>query len=121
MNKLATTLIVIICMTSFGSIAQNQDDFESLISLLQDKDSKEIIYSVQLGAFEKQHKEGHFDSVEHLFSHSYDDRLTRFFSKLFRSLNDAVAYRNSIRLKGYTDAFVLGLDGGFDRILLEVD
>ena len=109
------------CFTSFGAIAQNQDNFESLISILQDKNSREIIYSVQLGAFKKQHEEGHFDNVEQLFSHSYDDGFTRFFSKLFRSLDDAVAYRNSIRLKGYADAFVLGLDGGFDRILLEVD
>jgi len=121
MNKLITTLIVLMCFLSFESIAQTQDRFESLISILQDKNSREIIYSVQLGAFKKQHKEGHFDTVEHLFSHSYDDGLTRFFSILFKSLNDAIAYRDSIRLEGFTDAFVLGLDGGFDRVLIEVD
>ncbi len=121
MNKLTTTLIAVMCFTTFGSIAQNQDDFESLISVLQDKNSQEIIYSIQLGTFKKQHKEGYFDNVEQLFSHSYDDGLTRFFSKLFKSLNDAIAYRDSMRLEGFADAFVLGMDGGFDRILIDVD
>ena len=115
------TLIVFFCFFSFESIAQSQDNFESLIANLQDTDYREIIYSVQLGAFKRQHRKGHFDIVENLFSHSYDDGFTRFFSKLFRSLSDAVAYRDSIRLQGYQDAFVLGLDGGFDRILIEVD
>ena len=121
MNKLATTLIVLLCSLSFESIAQNKDNFESLIITLQDKDSQEIIYTVQLGAFKKDPKEGHFDRVENLFSQSYNDGMTRFFTKLFKSVGDAVTYRDRMRKEGYPDAFVLGLDGGFDRILIEVD
>lgn len=121
MNKLTTTLMVLLCALSFESMAQNNDDFESLITTLQNKDSQEIIYTVQLGAFKKDTKEGHFDKVENLFSQSYNDGFTRFFTKLFKSVGDAVAYRDRIRQEGYPDAFVLGLDGGFDRILIEVD
>lgn len=121
MNKLATTLIVICSFMSVDAIAQGQDDFESLITILQDKSSQEIIYTVQLGAFKKQHRSGHFDKVQNLFSQSYEDNFTRFYSKLFRSVSDAVAYRDAIRSQGHPDAFVLGLDGGFDRILIEVD
>ena len=121
MKTFTTTLIVFLCFFSLKSIAQNQDNFEHLITTLQDKDSREVIYTVQLGAFNKSPKEGHFDTVEHLFSHTYRDGMTRFFSKLFSSVNDAVAHRDNMRLVGYPDAFVLGLDGGFDRILIEVD
>ncbi len=121
MNTLTTTLIVLFCFLSFESVAQNKDNFESLITTLQDKDSQEIIYTVQLGAFMKNHREGHFNNVENLFSQTYSDGMTRFFTKLFKSLPDAVVYRNKMRQDRFPDAFVLGLDGGFDRILIEVD
>ena len=121
MKTFTTTLIVFLCLFSFKSFAQNQDDFEHLITTLQDKDSREIIYTVQLGAFNKSPREGHFDIVENLFSQTYKDGMTRFFTKLFTSVDDAVSHRNNMRLVGYPDAFVLGLDGGFDRILIEMD
>jgi len=115
------TLIVFLSFFSFESVAQNRNNFESLIATLQDKDSKEIVYTVQLGTFSKEPRQGHFDIVENLFSHTYRDGMTRFFSKLFPSLKDAITHRDNMRRFGYPDAFVLGLDGGFDRILIEVD
>ena len=115
------TLIVFFCAFSFESIAQGNANFESLIATLQDKDSREIIYTVQLGAFKKEPRIGHFDTVENLFSQTYRDGMTRYFTELFSSVSDAVAHRNNMRLVGYPDAFVLGMDGGFDRILIEVD
>ncbi len=121
MKQLVTTLIVLLCFSTSASFAQNQDNFESLITLLQDRDSQEIVYTVQLGAFRNDPLKGHFENVENLFSQSYSDGLTRFFAKLFKSLPDAVAHRDKLRQDGFPDAFVLGLDGGFDRILIEVD
>lgn len=121
MNKLIATLIVFLCFQSFESVAQTQDNFESLMATLQDKDSRKIIYTVQIGSFRGIPKQGHFDNVEDMFSRSYSDGLTRYFSRLFTNQNEAVEYRNRIRIERYPDAFVLGLDGGFDRILLEVD
>ena len=66
-------------------------------------------------------KKGHYDGVQNLFSNKYDDRFNRFFSGLFNSIDEAVIYRDELRDRGYTDAFMLGLDGGFDRILIELD
>jgi len=121
MNKIAATLIVLLCFFSTETVAQSQDNFESLIVTLQDKDSRQIIYTVQIGSFRNNPRKGHFDNVENMFSHKYSDGLTRYFSKLFTDQNEAIAYRNLIRIERYPDAFLLGLDGGFDRILLEVD
>ncbi len=121
MTKIIATLIVFLYFFSFESVAQNKDNFEHLISKLQDKDSQELVYTVQLGAFNKSPKEGHFNTVENLFSHTYRDGMTRFFTKLFTSVESAIAHRNNMRLVGYPDAFVLAMDGGFDRILIEVD
>lgn len=117
----AIAIVVFVTLFSSKSLAQNTDNFEHLITTLQDKNSKDIIYTVQLGAFMLEHKKGHFKDVEDLFSQTYSDGMTRFFSRLFTSLTDAVTHRDNMRLKGYPDAFVLGLDGGFDRILIELD
>ncbi|MBT8304134.1 MAG: SPOR domain-containing protein [Bacteroidia bacterium] len=121
MKKIATTLIVLICFFSAETVAQNQDNFESLMATLQDKDSRQIIYTVQIGSFRNNPKKGHFDNVENMFSHKYSDGLTRYFSRLFKDQAEAIEYRNRLRIERFSDAFLLGLDGGFDRILLEVD
>lgn len=112
--------IITVCFFLTNSLYSQTGMFETLMETLKDKNSYDIIYSVQIGAFKKDHAKGHYDGVEQLFSNSYEDGFTRFFSKLFKSLDEAIAYRDQIRSK-YPDAFVLGLDGGFDRILIEVD
>ena len=102
---------------------QNSNNFDELMDTLKDRSSTLIIYSVQVGAFKlkKNPKKGYYDGVENLFSKRYDDNFNRFFSGLFRSLGDAISYCDELRSRGYQDAFVLGLDGGFDRILIEID
>lgn len=103
--------------------AQSSNDFGLLMETLKDESSTLIVYTVQVGAFKlaKNPKEGYYDGVENLFSKKYDDNFNRFFSGLFKSIGDAVTYCDELRVRGYQDAFVLGLDGGFDRILIEID
>ncbi len=103
--------------------AQNPEGFDELMSTIKDENSTLIVYSVQVGAFRipNNPKKGHYDGVQNLFSKKYDDRFNRFFSGLFNGINEAVQYRDELRARGYTDSFVLGLDGGFDRILIELD
>jgi hypothetical protein len=122
--KVSFSILFFAIFLSFSSsIAQSSDNFNELMETLKDKSSTLIVYSVQVGAFRspKNPKKGHYDGVEHLFSKKYDDRFNRFFSGLFRSIGDAITYCDELRAKGYQDAFVLGLDGGFDRILIEID
>lgn len=122
--KFNFSILLIAFMLSISNLsAQNTDRFEELMSSLKDKNSTLIIYSVQVGAFKipNNPKKGHYDGVQNLFSQKYDDRFNRFFSGLFNSIDEAVQYRDELRTRGYTDAFVLGLDGGFDRILIELD
>ena len=122
--KFSFPLLLIVFMLSISNLsAQNSEGFDELMNTLQDESSHLIIYTVQVGAFRipKNPKKGHYDGVENLFSKKYDDRFNRFFSGLFNSIDKAVQYRDELRDRGYKDAFVLGLDGGFDRILIELD
>ena len=118
--KIKAIAIVAFVSFLFNESYSQSENFESLITKLQDKDSYDILYTVQIGAFKEDHSSGYFSEVEDLFSSYYKDGFTRFYTKLFRSLQNAVTYRDDIRQR-YPDAFVLGLDGGFDRILIEVD
>ena len=118
--------ILFLLITAFSynnSLAQNSDSFDELMETLKDDSSYLIVYTVQVGAFKlaKNPKKGHYEGVENLFSRKYDDKFNRFFSGLFSNLSDAIAYCDELRIRGYQDAFVLGLDGGFDRILIEID
>lgn len=115
----AIAIVVFVCCLFTKSYSQSEN-FEALITKLQDKDSYDILYTVQIGAFKDNHSDGHFSDVNNLFSNYYEDGFTRFYTRLFSSLQSAVDYRNKMRER-YPDAFVLGLDGGFDRILIEVD
>lgn len=120
--KFRFSFLLLAFMLSFSNLsAQNSEGFDELMTTLQDKNSTLIVYSVQVGAFMTNPRNGHFDGVKEMFSNTYDDGFTRFFSGLFNSIEEAVQYRNELRDRGYPDAFVLGLDGGFDRILIELD
>lgn len=122
--RINVTLILLLAAFSFNySIAQNTSNFDELMETLKDESSYLIVYSVQVGAFKlaKNPKKGHYDGIENLFSKKYDDKFNRFFSGLFSNLSEAITYCDELRIRGYQDAFVLGLDGGFDRILIEID
>lgn len=122
--KIRFSILFVACLLSFSYVsAQNSNNFSELMDTLKDKSSTLIVYTVQVGAFKlkKNPKKGYYDGVENLFSKGYDDNFNRFFSGLFRSIGDAITYCDELRSRGYQDAFVLGLDGGFDRILIEID
>ena len=122
--KVSFSILFLAVLLSFSSASsQNSNNFDELMDTLKDKSSTLIIYSVQVGAYKlkKNPKKGYYDGVENLFSKRYDDNFNRFFSGLFRSIGDAITYCDELRSRGYQDAFVLGLDGGFDRILIEID
>ncbi len=122
--KFSISIIFLTAFLSFSSLnAQSSDNFQELMDTLKDKSSTLIIYSVQVGAFKlkKNPKKGYYDGVENLFSKRYDDNFNRFFSGLFKGIGDAITYCDELRARGFQDAFVLGLDGGFDRILIEID
>ena len=122
--KIGFSIIFLATFLSFSSLeAQTSNNFQELMDTLKDKSSTLIIYSVQVGAFklQKNPKKGYYDDVENLFSKRYDDNFNRFFSGLYKGIGDAITYCDELRARGYKDAFVLGLDGGFDRILIEID
>ena len=122
--RVSFSILFLATLLSFSfTTAQTSDNFNELMETLKDRSSTLIIYSVQVGAFKlkKNPKKGYYDGVENLFSKRYDDNFNRFFSGLFKSIGDAITYCDELRAKGYQDAFVLGLDGGFDRILIEID
>ena len=119
MKYLLIFAITVSLLTINNSFAQT-GPFETYLETLQDKSSYDIYYTVQIGAFKKNHAKDHFKGVEQMFSNTYEDGFTRFFTKLFKSIEEALIYRDKMRAR-YPDAFVLGLDGGFDRILIEVD
>lgn len=122
--KVSFSILFLAVLLSFSSASsQNSNNFDELMDTLKDKSSTLIIYSVQVGAYKlkKNPKKGYYDGVGNLFSKRYDDNFNRFFSGLFRSIGDAITYCDELRSRGYQDAFVLGLDGGFDRILIEID
>ncbi len=120
--KFSFSILLMVFTLSISNLsAQNSKGFDDLMTTLQDKNSTLIVYTVQVGAFQTNPRTGHFNGIKELFSNNYDDGFTRFFSKLFNSVDEAVTYRDELRDRGYTDAFVLGLDGGFDRILIELD
>lgn len=120
--KFSISILLMVFTLSISNLsAQNSDRFEELMSTLKDKNSTLIVYTVQVGAYQLSPINGHFAGIKELFSNNYDDGLTRYYSKLFNSIDEAVTYRDELRDRGYTDAFVLGLDGGFDRILIEID
>lgn len=116
-------LLIVFLLSISNLNAQTSLTYEELMSTLKDKESTLIVYTIQVGAFKMPYnpKEGHYDGVKNLFSHKYDDRFNRFFTGLFNSVDEAIQYRDELRLNGFPDAFVLGLDGGFDRILIELD
>jgi hypothetical protein len=122
--RISFSFLFLALLLSFSSLsAQTSDNFNELMDTLKDRSSTLIIYSVQVGAFKspKNPKKGHYEGVEHLFSKKYDDKFNRFFSGLFKSIGEAITHCDELRAKGYQDSFVLGLDGGFDRILIEID
>ncbi|SDH05664.1 OmpA family protein [Psychroflexus sediminis] len=74
------------------------------------KNSKEEVYTVQIGAFSK-NSNIQFDKVEHVFSHVYKDGYKRYFSSIFSTRKEAENYKVKLRNQGIEGAFVVGLRG----------
>ena len=71
---------------------------------------KNIIYSVQLGAFAKNINKSKFAQVPDFKIITYED-FTRCFSGEFLDINKAIIRRKEMIAKGYADAFIVKMKG----------
>ena len=71
---------------------------------------KNIIYSVQLGAFAKNVNKNKFAQVPDFKTIAYED-FTRCFSGEFLDINKAIVRRKEMIAKGYADAFIVKMKG----------
>ncbi len=83
-----------------------------------DFDQNDIMYTVQIGAFQENVKTGTYTDSAGLFNHRYEDGFNRFYSGVFKSQKEALSHLKKMKKDGYQDAFVLGLKGN-ERFLLE--
>ncbi len=83
-----------------------------------DFDQNDIMYTVQIGAFQENVKTGTYTDSAGLFNHRYEDGFNRFYSGVFKSQKEALSHLKKMKKDGYKDAFVLGLKGS-ERFLLE--
>lgn len=83
-----------------------------------DFDQNDIMYTVQIGAFQENVKTGTYTDSAGLFNHRYEDGFNRFYSGVFKSDKEALAHLKKMKKDGYKDAFVLGLKGS-ERFLLK--
>jgi hypothetical protein len=83
-----------------------------------DFDQNDIMYTVQIGAFQENVKTGTYTDSAGLFNHRYEDGFNRFYSGVFKSQKEALSHLKKMKKDGYQDAFILGLKGN-ERFLLE--
>lgn len=83
-----------------------------------DFDQNDVMYTVQIGAFQENVKTGTYTDSAGLFNHRYEDGFNRFYSGVFKSQKEALSHLKKMKKDGYQDAFVLGLKGN-ERFLLE--
>lgn len=97
---------------NLAAIEKIEEDLtEDLDGSAYDFSSDTEVYSVQIGAFQKNVKTGNYDTSSGLFNQRYDDGYNRFYSGVFTSKEEAEKHLNEMIQKGYKDAFVLGLKG----------
>jgi hypothetical protein len=80
--------------------------------------SDRIVFTVQVGAFINSVNSGTHSRYTDLFHHKYPDGLTRYYSGVYASKEEALDHLQQMKEKGFTDAFVIGLQGErrlFDR------
>ncbi|MFD2696645.1 OmpA family protein [Mesonia sediminis] len=71
----------------------------------------EIYYTVQIAAVNKNNPLVRFNEVSSVFNHVYPDGLRRYFSKLFKTREEAEQYKMVVREAGIQGAFVVGIQG----------
>ena len=76
-----------------------------------DFNKENIMYTVQIGAFQENVKTGTYTDSAGLFNHRYEDGFNRFYSGVFKSDKEALAHLKKMKKDGYKDAFVIGLKG----------
>ena len=74
-------------------------------------DQNDVMYTVQIGAFQENVKTGTYTDSAGLFNHRYEDGFNRFYSGVFESNKEANAHLKKMKKDGYNDAFVIGLKG----------
>ena len=74
-------------------------------------DQNDVMYTVQIGAFQENVKTGTYTDSAGLFNHRYEDGFNRFYSGVFKSNKEALAHLKKMKKDGYNDAFVIGLKG----------
>ena len=82
-----------------------------------DFNKENIMYTVQIGAFQENVKTGTYTDSAGLFNHRYEDGFNRFYSGVFESNKEALAHLKKMKKDGYKDAFVIGLKGLSDFCL----
>ncbi|MCF6223641.1 MAG: hypothetical protein L3J34_07925 [Flavobacteriaceae bacterium] len=102
-------------------VAINENDVEKtqvfksnnspILSSYYDFNSDNLIYTVQIGAFEGKAETSKFIELSSLFNHLYNDGLNRYFSGVFELRLDAINYMNLLKKNGYHDVFIVGLKG----------
>ena len=80
--------------------------------------SDQVVYTVQIGAFQKSIKTGTYSEYSGLYNHQYEDGYNRFYSGVFKTEAEAKAHLEQMTASGFDDAFVLGLKG-VDRFLVD--
>ncbi len=83
----------------------------SINSSFYDFNSDNLVYTVQIGAFQGKAETNKFIELSSLFNHLYKDGLNRYYSGIFELRLDAINYMNQLKKNGYHDAFIVGLKG----------
>ncbi len=81
------------------------------LSSYYDFNSDNLIYTVQIGAFQEKAETSKFIELSSLFNHLYNDGLDRYYSGVFEFRLDAINYMNQLKKNGYHDVFIVGLKG----------
>lgn len=97
---------------NLSEIARVEEVFtEELSGSAYDFESEAIVYTVQIGAFQKSVNSDTYGDSSALFNHVYDDGFNRFYSGVFETQAEANSHLEQMKKEGYSDAFVLGLNG----------
>ena len=84
---------------------------DTVLSSPYNFNSKNKVYTVQIGAFQGSVKTEKYKLLNNSFNHQYDDGFNRYYSGLFKTYLEAQDHAKLIKKNGYNDAFVVGLKG----------
>ncbi len=88
--------------------------FEEMLIEIGEVEIPNLLYKIQIGAYTlpKNFDKNEFAEFGEIEVKNYDDNITRFTLGTFSKLNDALDFRNKVRLKGKQDAFVIAIYNG---------